>query len=324
MLGGGPALQLGDASSIPVPGDEDTSPSRKREQTAKGPGPNKAAKGDLKREVMLTYADMQSLLVEQAQTILQANRAHAQGLLDALETRHGTRLEKLENGTDKLAEGLQGVEERLSALERELRSGPARDETAERRRTTLVFGGWDRDTKRDKVLSELEQALSGLNLKDQVSDRPFTTGPRRSVALLNFPLMRQETDEQRRQRMHEVVLTVSQSQVLTSAGKKMWCAYSKTKQQRDISGHCSWIKRALSQLSEDLVRSLDVEYSSGSVWLGDSLVASAVKQPNNGAKSEKMMTGRGSPPGWVDLELLGKESKFGEAELREALEHTRR
>ena len=45
---------------------------------------------------------------------------------------------------------------------------------------------------------------------------------------------------------------------------------------------------------------------------------------NDGAKSEKMMTGKGSPPGWVDLERFSRESKLAESELREALDATRK
>ena len=50
------------------------------------------------------------------------------------------------------------------------------------------------------------------------------------------------------------------------------------------------------------MKELDMEYGTGSVWLGESLVASSTRTPNDGAKSESMMTGKGSPPARVDLE----------------------
>ena len=194
----------------------------------------------------------------------------------------------------------------------------------DRRRHTLVFGGWERDTKKDKLLAELNQAVRGLSLSSKTSEQPFTTGPRKSVALLNFPLLPGESDDSRRRRMHEIVVAIGQAKVYTSSSKKLWCSYSKTRQQRDISGHCSWVKRALAHIDEGLIPEIDVEYSSGSVWMGESLIASSLKQPNDGAKSEKMMTGKGSPPGWVDLERFSRESKLAESELREALDATRK
>ena len=117
-------FQLGDPNTTPLP-DEESSPRRKREVGARGAGPNKAAKAgqDPKKEIALTYGDMQALLAEQAATILAANREHAQGLLDALEVRHGGRLDRLENGADKLAAGMQGLEDRLAAIEKDLRAG---------------------------------------------------------------------------------------------------------------------------------------------------------------------------------------------------------
>ena len=327
MRGMGPGFMLGDASTVPVPGDEEESSPRKKREVSKNLGPNKAARAsEHSPGLSLTYHDMQQLLAQQAETILQANRAHAQGLLDALEKKHGGRLDKLESGADKLAGGLQGVEERLSALERDLRQGVfvKGDGNEERRKTTLVFGGWERDTKKETILKELRQALDGLDLYGKVSEDPFTTGPRKNIALMNCPLLDSESDADRRRRMHTIVTTISQAKLMTSAGRKLWCAYSKTRQQRDVSGHCSWVKRALARADERLVALLDVEYATGSVWLGESLVASAVKTPNDGAKSHLMVTGRGAPPAWVDLEKLAFESKLSESDLREALEGTRR
>ncbi|CAE7753563.1 unnamed protein product, partial [Symbiodinium microadriaticum] len=60
--------------------------------------------------------------------------------------------------------------------------------------------------------------------------------------------------------------------------------------------------QALCDGLEAWMKELDVEYGTGSVWLGESLVASSTRTPNDGAKSESMMTGKGSPPARVDLE----------------------
>ena len=324
-------LQLGDASAIPVPCevDDDPSPAKKRGGAGKVPGANKAMRpeGVPRNNLALTYDDMKQLLAEQSASILQANREHAQSLIESLESRHGARLDRVDQQIQDVSSGLQGIEGRLLALEREVRSdrrSSSDDGFAERRRTTLVFGGWERDTKRDKILGELRQAFKGLELESKLSDTPFTTGPRRNIALLNFPLLPDEVDEDRRNRMHEIVLAIAQSKVYTSAGKKLWCSYSKTKGQRDISSHCGWVKRGLAQVDESWVRQLDVEYGTGSVWLGDSLVASGTRTPNNGAHSDSMLLGKGSPPAWIDLAKLALETKISEKDLRAAFEDTRK
>ena len=305
-------LQLGHPSTVAVPTDDDLSPAKKRSGTDKA-GPNKAQRGGVGAGLGLTYEDMKDLLAQQSASILQANREHAQSLLDALERKHGDRLDRLDAGVSRVTAGLEGLEAKVAALEKDLRSGSrwgSEESAQDKRRNTLVFGGWEHDTKKGRILQELQQALTGLELEEHMSDKAFTTGPRKSVALLNFPQRVGESDEDRRARMHEVVLTISQSKVLTSAGKKLWCSYSKSKQQRDISGHCSWVKRSLARLDERIIRELDVEYATGSVWLGDSLVASATRPCNDGAKSDYTIVGRGSPPAWVDLERLARESKL--------------
>ena len=324
-------LQLGDPRTTPLP-EDDQSPAKRRGGADKA-GPNKAQRGgqgisrEAKGSLGLTYDDMRDLLAEQSASILQANREHAQSLLDGLEAKHGARLDALDGGMARVTSGLEGLEAKVARLEQDLRAGSrmgSEDSLQDRRRSTLVLGGWEQDTKRSRILNEVQQALKGLELEDLLSDRPFTTGPRKNVALLNFPLKEGESEDDRRHRMHQVVLAVSESKVYTSAGRKLWCSYSKSKQQRDISSHCSWIKRALARIDEHLIRELDVEYSTGSVWMGESLIASATRTPNDGAKSDFMLLGKGSPPAWVDLERFSKESRKTSDALRAALEESRR
>ena len=51
------------------------------------------------------------------------------------------------------------LEERHTALEQSVRQGgTGMSDLDTKRRYTLVFGGWGRDTKRDKVLQELQEA----------------------------------------------------------------------------------------------------------------------------------------------------------------------
>ena len=55
--------------------------------------------------------------------------------------------------------------------------------------------------------------------------------------------------------------------------------YSKSKAQRDVAGHCTWLKRTLASFNQEILTHLDLEYSSGSAWLGDHMVASALRAP---------------------------------------------
>ena len=84
-----------------------------------------------------------------------------------------------------------------------------------------------------------------------VTERAFTTGLRKSVAVMNFPLKGSESNEARRKRMHEMVLSISRANAVTPAGKRLWCSYSRTKQQRDISSHSGWVKRAMAAVDSD-------------------------------------------------------------------------
>eukprot|EP00439_Symbiodinium_sp_Y106_P020670 s1323_g2.t1 len=338
-------MQLGLPGSVPVPTDDDKSPKRKSESGGRS-GANKAgratetrrgleppglgrelgAEGAENRQLTISMVDFERLLDRQSATILQANREHAQGLLDALEARHGSRLDALEGGATKVQTGIAQMEERLAALERTVQNQLGHPGGAEaKRRHTLVFGGWDRDTRREKVLRELQEAVTGLGLDKLVSEKAFTTGPRRSVAMMNFPLQASETDDDRRSRMHQMVLALSQAQVVTSAGKRLWCSYSRTKQQRDVSSHCGWIKRALGNLDAEWAREVDLEYSTGSAWLGNSLVGSATRDPDADMPSEKLLWHmKGSSKAWVAVGKLAKETKLAEDDIRMALEDTKR
>ena len=59
----------------------------------------------------------------------------------------------------------------------------------------------------------------------------------------------------------------------------MWAGFSKSKAQRDVSGHCSWLKRTLASFNQEVLQHLDLEYGSGSAWLGEHLVATAQRSP---------------------------------------------
>ena len=115
------------------------------------------------------------------------------------------------------------------------------------------------------VLSQLEQALAKLKIQHEMDEPPFTTGPRRAVALANIGERKGETEGERRSRMHRIVVAFSKEKLLTSSGKKLWSGYSKSKPERDVASHCSWVKRTAASMNPAYLETIDCDYGSGSV-----------------------------------------------------------
>ena len=105
--------------------------------------------------------------------------------MDALEARHGSRIERLESSVTSVDDTVKGLSARLEAVEKKL-PGSSAAGLDDKRRHTSVLGGWERATRRGTILSEVEEALRGLELLQFTDTKPFTTGPRRSIALLPF------------------------------------------------------------------------------------------------------------------------------------------
>ncbi|CAE7737318.1 unnamed protein product [Symbiodinium sp. CCMP2456] len=329
-------MQLGArAPHVPDHADEDLESPRKRPGESKQAGaPNKVKKavpsttglagavsgGDGVSLANVTLGDLRGLLEEQSQKILQANREHTEGLVKSLEERHDARISEVETVTRTLSDSMDSLQGRLTRME-QLMKGGGQVLGDERRKQTLVFGGWDRDTRRNVITRELTEAFVKLHITDQVDEEVFTTGPRRSIALLNMPLRLHELESGRKARMHRVLLAINGANATTSSGKRLWCSYSKTKQERETGAHCAWVKRSLGAISDTLAAEVDVEYASGSVWMGESLVASVVRQPMNGAKSDEMLVDSAAETckPWVDLGALSKESQCAVEKLRGAL-----
>ena len=145
---------------------------------------------------------------------------------------------------------------------------------------------------------QLQKGLDRLGVWDHLDYPPFTTGPRRSTALSVFVPRGDETEYQVKKRMHAVVRAVADAEVVLGSGKRMFATYAKTKAERDIAGHASWVKRAVAGINPQSVRELDVEYRTGGVWMGSSFVASATNP---------------HPPGVADQDLLWDDHRMGKA-----------
>ena len=154
----------------------------------------------------------------------------------------------------------------------------------DRHRHTLVWGGWPRESRRQLVLQDLAQLIDRLHVRDFLDAPPWTSGPRRSVALANFAQRPGETAHDTRQRMHKVVMAFAGGN--TNVGdRRIWCSFSRSPKERRRAGQASLVKKVVKEISEAHLDRLDVEYTSGTVWLEESRVASAVHPYGGGPGS---------------------------------------
>ena len=296
-----PRVDVG-ATDVPVP-DESVSPSKRLEAERERP-PKRAAGHETEsaRQVTLDMAQLANLLEQTGQKIMKAQHDHLEARMGALEELTGKRLASAETRIGTVEGKVDSIETKLEELTKKLErqgSGQARgDGRSEERKLTLVYGGWARDTKRDDILMQLQKGLDKLGVWDHLDYPPFTTGPRRSTALSVFAPRGDETEYQVKKRMHAVVRAVADAEVVLGSGKRMFATYAKTKAERDIAGHASWVKRAVAEISPQSVRELDVEYRTGGVWMGSSFVASATNP---------------HPPGVADQDLLWDDHRLGKA-----------
>ena len=323
QLGKGTQQQAMDTRLPDSSDGDDTSPKRRRGEPSRG---SKQAKGK-NPDSGFDWNAFKQLLQEQKAEIIEANRAHADDLFRGLEAKCEDRFQILEKRGDGVEEHIKIMDTRLGRLEELMKAGGTTVDTTldAKRRYTLVIGGWNQDTQKRVILNEVDEALQRLDLQKLLDTSPFTTGARRSVALVYFGKREGEGDPERRSRMHEVLQGISQAKAVTSHGKKMWVSFSKSKQERDVSNHCGWLKRSLASFGQEVVDRLDLEYSSGTSWYGEYQVASATRAPPGGVEDTEMVwDDKKICRPWIHVSLLAKATGISQVDLRSALEEFRR
>ena len=162
-----------------------------------------------------------------------------------------------------------------------------------------------------------------LGVWDLVDSEPFTTGPRRSTALSTFSPRTGESTYEVRRRMHDIIRAVSDNNVVLAGGKKLFATYAKSKPERDIASHSAWVKRAVAALVPGEVQRLDMEYSTGGVWIGPSFVTSAKQPlPPGVASSDVLWDETKGGKHWVHVDGLARELGVSSQALRQGLEDT--
>ena len=310
------------------------SPKRAREhhrpEPSKRRGTGAGGDGERPPAPVLDLDHMERLLGQHAERIMKAQKENLDGMLALFEQQTQDKINRVDQKTDAVDRRVQSLEEKMGQMQdqltRALGSDRARGSGEAERRLTLVFGGWDRDSRKPVILQQLHEALEQLGLSGHLDSEPFCTGPRRSTAMSIFKIRENETEHLTRKRMHDIITSLATARVpIPPTGRKMFATYSKSRAERAVSNHAGWIKRAMGAIGQGVVDQLDVEYNTGTCWMGDSMVASASRPCPPGLAEAGLM--RDEVEGnktWIDLTAIARESRTPYQEIAKALEEARR
>ena len=299
--------------AVRIPDDDDDelmSPSAKRAALSSGEPSSKP------REVAVTEDVLRKLLADQSQQFLAAQSAALAEAISGLEKKQDVRMSGIEGKLSEHEERFRDLEKRLAegleASRSETSSTRAGSDSSDmefRRKTTLVLGGWQRDTRRSVILSDVSSFFGKLGIDSSLVDNEaFTTGPRRNTALLNFKIRAGEGLTAVRQRMLKVIqMTAKGELTVSSSGKKFFATYSKTPAERELGATCGLVRAAAKTFGEDVVDSLEVDYHTGTAWLGERRIAdSSSPKPDNGGPYHDLL-GKYTK-GWVDMAAFAGEA----------------
>ena len=304
--------------TVPLPGgiedyDEDLDGPRKADR---GPDSRGADRPDSPKRVKsadahngVTMDSLRVLLAEQSVSLLQAQQLQMSTALAAFEERQAGRMDKIEHKVDDQAGAVASLEaqlkemgERLAVVENRPQAGAG---ASPDRKNTLVFGGWAADTRKGTLLSQLDQALVGLDIKKELDSEPFTTGARRSVASCQFRRRPQEGDGETRQRMLRVIQIVNDSKVnIQGAPRPLWASFSKSPEERGRAALAAVVRKSVLRAAPQRLGDLDVEYPTGRSWIKDDQLSGMGTPPPEVRQSRKIMTKGGE--GWLDERTLAR------------------
>ena len=123
-----------------------------------------------------------------------------------------------------------------------------------------------------------------------------------------------ETEEARRTRVQTAIQRVrnanmSLGQHEQGGLRKLWIAISQSPERRRRAKLAGKVKRAILEMGGDQ-RAMDVEFATGTVWMGAHKISSATaEQPKDAQKAGA---------GWIDLKLLAKAMRKPLPEVEEA------
>ena len=170
----------------------------------------------------------------------------------------------------------------------------------------VVVGGWDDATKRADLLSDMETILSKAEVKDKIQE-VVVTGKRRS-----FVLLRVTPDNEQRAGIWRIVRAIKGLDLTHPNGKKLWVAPSKTPMERRRATVANVTLKTILTLAPHMdknnVDHLDVEYSSGTLWLLGQKVSSCQGLRPTGHETVE--------EGWIDIERIARLLRLDAASVR--------
>ena len=198
--------------------------------------------------------------------------------------------------------------------------GSGGNELSEEDRRTLVFGGWNQDTKKQIILDESSAFLKRDDVKDFVDAQELQVwGPRKSFGMLRFKVRDGEDQSGVRDRMWKTIQALRAnahrlaSTGAADGGKPMWAQFVKTKEARKRSSHGSLIRRVCLAMVADCRQnqeahsmiageesSYDVDWGSGTVWCSEWKLGSSVHRQPRGEHVRLLSSG------WIDLEAISR------------------
>ncbi|CAE7292934.1 pol [Symbiodinium necroappetens] len=237
--------------------------------------------------------------------------------MGALEELTGARLGSAEGRIGAVETKVESLENKIEELSKRLEAGSGASGSEGERKLTLVYGGWPRDSRRADILQQLRRGLEGLQVWEMVDSEPFTTGPRRTTALSVFKARPGESHYDVRQRMHGIIRSLADNEILLPGEKKLFATFAKSRAERDIAGHAALVKRTIHGLAPQAAHKLDIEYASGGVWAGQSFVASARQPPPPGVAPGSLVWDENKGgKWWIHVAGLARELGLSEAAIK--------
>ena len=286
--------------------------SRKRgpPETASGPGPGITL--EVLQGVLATQTrelrDAQKLELARAMGKVQLDiRKEFEGVRHEMEKvagkveEQGARLSRVESQQD-------GILKRLQALETggSTRAGGSSEASRDEPRLGLIVGGWNRMTKKDDALGQMEALMTKLDCRAQLDGEWFTTGLRRGYVLCNGEARLGERPEAARARLQKVAAAIQAAKQVPygedPATPYLWAGMQKSRGDRDRSAHLGKIRKLLHQKAPSSLDQVDWEYRTGTAYYQTRVIAS-VSLP---VPADRVTTPGKLPGSWVDVGSLSQ------------------
>ena len=263
----------------------------------------------------LSIADVKTALRVEVQGFLGELRGVMGGMekriTDSMETKMTemhTRLDAVQEHTKKQGDGLARLEARAALLESggpssTTATGSASTAGSAVRRRAIVLGGYDRDTPRDELLAQLTEQVAKLQL-DFDPLTMFATGIRRGTAIVPLQPKEGEDERETNERFAKVLKQIREANVQVGTRddgnpRRLWGAWSQTQEQRQRAAYAGKVKRLV--LTLDKEAKVECEWSSGTVWLWGTRIASATTAGPLARETHS------TKHGWLDMQKIAEK-----------------